>query len=494
MLVRIDYSNDSLQASWDEAKVTCETTIGRLAVLPSADDAENLIDEIKAISTPYSLEYDRSVKMYEFGMDRRYWIGLSDQEEESNWVWVDNQGKLGYDFWYPNQPDHIISKNPEHCKTDTKIALDESPITTTSSPKPKGRSMSKSKKKHEANGHRKTAKESQSKNTHSHKNKHKKKTTTVKPKKKNKKTTTRKAPKKKTKKKNIPKKKKHHIKTTHAPETKKPKKKHETKTTTRKTTTTAVPIKIRHKTVTRKSSPRPSTTVKPLKTLRTSTHRSTTSHSTTTTTRRTTPQPSQSTTLLAHFANPETFTVPGEAAIMADMINEMQILPEKNKNELLNFLKDDSDISNASIPSASIKSTISTTTSKPPSHTTIMSPLLISTTTTSPATTTTLIIHQTATPKPIDGIEHVTVPGEDVIMKDLMKEIKGLPDSEKSELEAFLKDKSRKRRYEVSPSTTTTTTTSIFNTTTAKPKGKRKAIVSISLKELLEQRRKHRTL
>lgn len=89
-----------------EARDICKNRTGRLAVLPKRQDAESLVAEIKAISTPFSEEdFFKNIR-HEFGMDRRYWIGLSDIIKEGSWEWVQDGGndkvKLDYyNFWYP---------------------------------------------------------------------------------------------------------------------------------------------------------------------------------------------------------------------------------------------------------------------------------------------------------------------------------------------------------------------------------------------------------
>ncbi|CAL8110694.1 unnamed protein product [Orchesella dallaii] len=109
--------------TWGEASATCDKKYFRLAKLATKEKAEMLVDKIAEISEPFTDEYDKKNKEVEFGMDRRYWIGLTDQMQEKKWYWTHDDGnELTYsDFWYPNQPDHKLSedgiKSREHCVT-----------------------------------------------------------------------------------------------------------------------------------------------------------------------------------------------------------------------------------------------------------------------------------------------------------------------------------------------------------------------------------------
>ncbi|CAL8110318.1 unnamed protein product [Orchesella dallaii] len=107
--------------TWGEAATYCNYKYLRLAVLDEVMSAEQLIGKLSNISEPYTDEYDKKNATVEFGMDRRYWIGLSDQMQEGKWVWIQDGSQLQYmRFWYPGQPDHnktTQNKKLEHCVT-----------------------------------------------------------------------------------------------------------------------------------------------------------------------------------------------------------------------------------------------------------------------------------------------------------------------------------------------------------------------------------------
>ncbi|CAL8110696.1 unnamed protein product [Orchesella dallaii] len=105
--------------TWGDAAMYCNEKYFRLTVLPALDNAKGLIDKIKTLSKPYDPGYDKLYKEVEFGMDRRYWIGLTDLMEEGKWTWIQDGTELAYELWYPKQPDHKMAdgatKSLEHC-------------------------------------------------------------------------------------------------------------------------------------------------------------------------------------------------------------------------------------------------------------------------------------------------------------------------------------------------------------------------------------------
>lgn len=106
--------------SWGEALIACENAEAHLIVLSTVERAKQLVNSIAMnITEKYEkiFEYERKYRSVEFGPDRRYWIGLTDQIKEGQWMWVRFGLELLYDFWYPGQPDHQRNNrgNLEHC-------------------------------------------------------------------------------------------------------------------------------------------------------------------------------------------------------------------------------------------------------------------------------------------------------------------------------------------------------------------------------------------
>ncbi|CAL8134384.1 unnamed protein product [Orchesella dallaii] len=106
------------QMTQAESREYCETKgKARLAVLLKPEDATALVEAIKKISTPYTT--DPEERLAEFGMSRRYWIGLTDVSKEGEWTWMKEGSRLKYEnLWYPGQPDHgskMGKETIEHC-------------------------------------------------------------------------------------------------------------------------------------------------------------------------------------------------------------------------------------------------------------------------------------------------------------------------------------------------------------------------------------------
>ncbi|CAG7787112.1 unnamed protein product [Allacma fusca] len=107
--------------SWGDAAIFCEKHEGHLATFVNMKDAQDVIDAIYKMSEPVSNEYLSGAKIAEFGLDRRYWIALTDLVSgEGHWVWAGKGVPLTYNLWYPGQPDHIDKDGkyigrPEHC-------------------------------------------------------------------------------------------------------------------------------------------------------------------------------------------------------------------------------------------------------------------------------------------------------------------------------------------------------------------------------------------
>lgn len=98
----------------------CEDKKLQLAALPELDDADALVAAITAISKPWVNEkYELQI---EFGMSRRYWIGLTDMASAGEWVWAHKGTILGFSgMWAYGQPEHLRSaetrNHTEHCVT-----------------------------------------------------------------------------------------------------------------------------------------------------------------------------------------------------------------------------------------------------------------------------------------------------------------------------------------------------------------------------------------
>ncbi|ODM98293.1 Hepatic lectin [Orchesella cincta] len=101
--------------TWIEAISECANQSKQLAALPTVQDAKLLVEEIRAISQAYYDNYSNNRKSHEFGMDRRYWIGLTDLIREGDWQWVGAGSDLDYNFWYKDKPNHVSGGKPKHC-------------------------------------------------------------------------------------------------------------------------------------------------------------------------------------------------------------------------------------------------------------------------------------------------------------------------------------------------------------------------------------------
>ncbi|XP_035704401.1 mucin-5AC-like isoform X2 [Folsomia candida] len=92
-----------------------------MATFETAAEANKVKDLIYKISV-FSEAYDTGKEPHEFGLDRRYWFGLTDEKKEGEWVWMKKPKVEGTPVsnvasyrWYPKQPDHITTKSAEHC-------------------------------------------------------------------------------------------------------------------------------------------------------------------------------------------------------------------------------------------------------------------------------------------------------------------------------------------------------------------------------------------
>lgn len=92
-----------------------------LAVLPTKEMANKLVEALYQKSASGDQVDGALPKTFEIGLNRRYWIGLSDIMDEGKWTWVGLGKELDYNFWYPGQPSHGPGKQitewikGEHC-------------------------------------------------------------------------------------------------------------------------------------------------------------------------------------------------------------------------------------------------------------------------------------------------------------------------------------------------------------------------------------------
>ncbi|CAG7717515.1 unnamed protein product [Allacma fusca] len=107
--------------SWNESQTFCKEKHGFLATFDHHEDANATIESIFKISKPPSANYITGVEKDEFGLDRKYWIGLTDQfTGTGNWLWTGKGKLLSYQsLWYSdqeNQTDSTEEGNHEkHC-------------------------------------------------------------------------------------------------------------------------------------------------------------------------------------------------------------------------------------------------------------------------------------------------------------------------------------------------------------------------------------------
>ena len=88
------YKKHSSQG-WRYARLNCQNFGGKLVKIESED-------ENKFIKTQYLS-----------GGGGRYWIGLSDIDNEGDWRWTDGTGIAGYEKWRSGQPNNY--ENNQHC-------------------------------------------------------------------------------------------------------------------------------------------------------------------------------------------------------------------------------------------------------------------------------------------------------------------------------------------------------------------------------------------
>ncbi|KAJ1172729.1 hypothetical protein NDU88_004572 [Pleurodeles waltl] len=83
----------NVKSTWMEGKVKCETKSATLTVISSEGEQSFLVGKTR---------------------DQRFWIGLTDMDEEKEWQWVDGTDyKSSIKFWLPNEPND--SNQNEDC-------------------------------------------------------------------------------------------------------------------------------------------------------------------------------------------------------------------------------------------------------------------------------------------------------------------------------------------------------------------------------------------
>jgi len=108
---------------WEDALDYCSKCAGGFATFHSVAEVVEVQSSIYSISH-FSHEYDYQVRTAEFGLDRRYWIGMRDHfPEEDVWKWVKRPDEVGIEEkealslpWYINEPAH----NDEGTEFDTQ--------------------------------------------------------------------------------------------------------------------------------------------------------------------------------------------------------------------------------------------------------------------------------------------------------------------------------------------------------------------------------------
>jgi hypothetical protein len=84
-------------ATWHEARAICETHGGHLVTLTSWKENNAVIKKLRTLKQSYS-----------------YWIGLSDENREIDWVW--ENGETGfYRYWGSYQPDNAFG-GEDYCE------------------------------------------------------------------------------------------------------------------------------------------------------------------------------------------------------------------------------------------------------------------------------------------------------------------------------------------------------------------------------------------
>ncbi|XP_062266137.1 CD209 antigen-like protein C isoform X2 [Platichthys flesus] len=93
------YFFSSFTLSWNESRRQCKSMGGDLVVINSREEQRFLVSKVSE-----KMETD----------EVKFWIGLTDSEEESEWLWVDNTRlNASLTFWRKGEPDNWKGPDPD---------------------------------------------------------------------------------------------------------------------------------------------------------------------------------------------------------------------------------------------------------------------------------------------------------------------------------------------------------------------------------------------
>ncbi|XP_062266236.1 C-type lectin domain family 4 member E-like [Platichthys flesus] len=99
------YFFSSVKLTWNESRTRCKSMGGDLVVINSREEQRFLQSRLmKKMCKP----------------EDEFWIGLTDSEEEGEWLWVDDTRlNASLTFWCEGEPNNLKGKNPdgEDCVT-----------------------------------------------------------------------------------------------------------------------------------------------------------------------------------------------------------------------------------------------------------------------------------------------------------------------------------------------------------------------------------------
>lgn len=96
----------------------------QLVVLPTKQDAHDLVESIFEKSVGAQELEAAEPRQIEFGISRRYWIGLTNlgSGDETTWIWSGLRTPLDYDFWFPGQPSQQIDSEANDTLTERCVS------------------------------------------------------------------------------------------------------------------------------------------------------------------------------------------------------------------------------------------------------------------------------------------------------------------------------------------------------------------------------------